>query len=338
MWFGQKIYVREGKAQHGKWLPYDTREAAINAGSTLVSILELCCTSDQFLDWQNQVEQAGGDPRKVRPAFPFRGPFYADFDNSEDLDGLKKELARRLTHIQETHNLEDEDFQLWYSGSKGFHLIMDPALYGAQKVENKNLPDIYKIFACGLGLGDIMDPVVYSKGRGRLWRVEGHLRSNGCRKIPISLGQLRGLSVADIQKLARSSSWYRPELRIHPPRSKSLVRVFQEGVEIVMDRERKRIRKPRQKKAPTGTDVLSRALARLPLDYCDNYGEWLSVGMALHDGTDGGLEGLKLWHEWSRQSDKYDAHRLDHLWDGFSDDPHGISVGTLFYLAGKQMD
>lgn len=334
MWFGQKIYMKDGKPQHGRWLPYETREAAVKAGSTLVSILELCCTPEEYFDWLSQMEKAGSDPRKVRPVFPFRGPFYADFDNDHDLPGLKKDLATRLTEIQERFDLEDEDFQIWYSGSKGFHLVLDPALFGAEKVENKNLPLIYKTFACGLGLGDIMDVVVYSRGRGRLWRLEGDLRSNGCRKIPISLGQLRGLSVKEIQKMARSASWYRPELRIHPPRSKPLYKLWLEAVDIVMDRERKRLKKPRRKTGPIGTDKLSQALARLPKAYCDDYKEWLTIGMALHDGTGGGSNGLELWHQWSQQSEKYDPDVLDHNWEGFGD-PQGIGVGTLFYLSGK---
>ncbi len=335
MWFGQKIYEHKGKIQHGRWIAYDTRDAAMKAGCKLVSILELCCNSDEYYDWLDQVERVGGDPRKVRPLFPFAGPFYADFDSADNLKGLKGNLVSKLNALQEKHDLEDEDFQIWYSGSKGFHLVLDPALFGAVGFEHKLLPDIYKIFGCGLGLGDLMDVVVYSKGRGRLWRVEGDLRSNGCRKIPISLGQLRGLSVTEIQNLARQKSWYRPELRINPPASKTMTALFKEAVEMVEDRNRKRIRKPRNKTGPVPEARLSQALAALPQAYCDDYGDWLTVGMALHDGTGGSLEGLELWRQWSMQSEKYDPHVLDHMWDGFQEDPNGISVGTLFYLAGQ---
>ena len=342
MWFGQKIYPGDGKPIHGKWIAYESRESAIRAGSTLVSILELACTPDAYQQWKQDQEKSGKDPRKMRPSFSFRGPFYADFDDADDLPSLKKRLVKRLDHLQDRHGLEDEDFQLWFTGSKGFHMILDPALFGASDLEHKALPDIYKLFGCHLGLGDLMDPVVYSKGRGRLWRVEGVLRSNGCRKIPISLGQLRGLKISDLKKLAQKSTWYRPELRINPPVINSMAVRFHDAVTLISDREKQKKARRKQNKPFSGRNAkpeladLADALSRLPASYCEDYGEWLMIGMALHDGSEGSMDGLDLWHDWSKQSDKYEPAALDHAWESFESDPDGITVGTLFYLAGKR--
>jgi len=55
-------------------------------------------------------------------------------------------------------------------------------------------------------------------------------------------------------------------------------------------------------------DTATLAELRYYLDFHDPdspYEEWVAVGMALHDATGGGPEGLALWDEWSRRGSKY---------------------------------
>ena len=58
--------------------------------------------------------------------------------------------------------------------------------------------------------------------------------------------------------------------------------------------------------------------------------DWVKVGMALHHETNGGIEGLNLWDEWSAGSPKYAGRSdLETVWRSFHDTPNAVTVGML---------
>jgi hypothetical protein len=69
------------------------------------------------------------------------------------------------------------------------------------------------------------------------------------------------------------------------------------------------------------------ALGKVDKIHFDDYSLWIKIGMALR-GLSG--DGLALWHEFSKQSAKYDPEVLDKKWDTFK---HDISIGYIFNLA-----
>jgi RecA-family ATPase len=59
------------------------------------------------------------------------------------------------------------------------------------------------------------------------------------------------------------------------------------------------------------------------------YGEWLSVGMALkHEGAD-----VSVWDDWSRQGTKYKAGECERKWASFRSS--GVTGGTLYHIATR---
>ena len=82
--------------------------------------------------------------------------------------------------------------------------------------------------------------------------------------------------------------------------------------------------------APGGTDVdkLRAALRKLSPRRADDYQDWLNVGMALKSI---GGQGLDLWHEFSKQSSKYNPAVLDAKWETFH--PQAITAASVFYWA-----
>lgn len=66
----------------------------------------------------------------------------------------------------------------------------------------------------------------------------------------------------------------------------------------------------------------------------DDYDDWLTVGMAIHNATDG--KGIMLWDNWSRQSNKYNENAIRTKWSSFGS-PHGepITIATLKKLASE---
>lgn len=59
-----------------------------------------------------------------------------------------------------------------------------------------------------------------------------------------------------------------------------------------------------------------------------NMQDWVKVGMAIHHETGGSDEGLALWDEWSRRSDKYTGDTFTR-WRSFHDTANAVTVGYL---------
>lgn len=66
-----------------------------------------------------------------------------------------------------------------------------------------------------------------------------------------------------------------------------------------------------------------------------NYDRWLSVGMALHDATQGSQDGLSLWIRWSsKNAQAHDDSLMDMKWHSFGRNIFNkITVGTLYAMA-----
>ncbi|MDQ7090308.1 MAG: PriCT-2 domain-containing protein [Methylococcales bacterium] len=60
--------------------------------------------------------------------------------------------------------------------------------------------------------------------------------------------------------------------------------------------------------------------------------EWVKIGMAVKDGLNG--EGFDLFDSWSKGSDSYQSHDAKDTWRSIKAGG-GVTVGTLFYLAGE---
>ena len=82
--------------------------------------------------------------------------------------------------------------------------------------------------------------------------------------------------------------------------------------------------------APGGPDIdkLRAALASLSPRRADDYQDWVNVGLALKSI---GPVGLELWHEFSRQSAKYNPAVLEAKWETFS--PSAITAASVFFWA-----
>ena len=74
------------------------------------------------------------------------------------------------------------------------------------------------------------------------------------------------------------------------------------------------------------------ALNRLDPD-CD-YQKWLTIGMALHHGSNGGSDGLSLWDEWSRKGASYRQGETAYKWSTFGHNSGpAVTIGSLFHYA-----
>jgi len=334
MYFGQKYHRRGNERVPGRWNAYPTRQAAIRDGCEFVSVLELCGTVERYEAWSR--ENPNG-----RLKLPFRGPFYADFDARGNLVDLKKTLLTELWDLIDDFGLSPEDLWLWFSGAKGFHLLIPETLFSPTGFSHPHLPSIYRDFALALGFEDLMDKVVYSESRGRLWRVAGKRRVDGSRKIPLTIYQLANLTIKEIRDLSRGADPMRHDRGPMPKPNKGMCELF-DGVVARFERQRRVRAKPAPRKprvavtvpeVARGPEEIEALLAALPDGVVDDYGDWLRVGMALHHASAGADWGLALWDDWSRGSVKYEAEVTAAKWIGFSDVEDGVTLATLIYWA-----
>lgn len=61
--------------------------------------------------------------------------------------------------------------------------------------------------------------------------------------------------------------------------------------------------------------------------------EWVKIGMALKDGLNGG--GFDVFSEWSKSGGSYSKADAQDTWNSIKANGNGVTVGTLFYLAGQ---
>lgn len=81
-------------------------------------------------------------------------------------------------------------------------------------------------------------------------------------------------------------------------------------------------------------DELRNRLMLIPPDL--GYQDWCNVGMALYHHSDGGDEGLEIWHEWSSTYDEYDADELEEKWPTFSlSEKEGVTPITATFILAR---
>ena len=154
--------------------------------------------------WKTVADQYRGDNSR-----PHWAPLYFDIDAEGDLEKALG-LARALvTFFSETLTLPPEAVRVWFSGSKGFHVLVSPTALGVEP--SPTLTVDMKAVALGLcrrlrehGAPDLeTDAAVYSLPR--MLRAADQVNpKSGLFKVELSHEELANLSVDKIIQIARA--------------------------------------------------------------------------------------------------------------------------------------
>lgn len=105
--------------------------------------------------------------------------------------------------------------QIYFSGSKGFHVLVDSDVLGIKP--SKSLNDDYKVIAQRMKnytLHDSVDTSIYD--RKRLFRIPNSINSKtGLYKVPLTIDELRGVTLEEMKDIAsapRELSTVKPRL------------------------------------------------------------------------------------------------------------------------------
>lgn len=134
-------------------------------------------------------------------------PLYFDFDDNcieSDYLNIRRQVYQTVKYLDRQLYIPQEDIQIYFSGNKGFHLIIAPDILGIKPDKELNIK--YKKLVsfiakeCGL---TYLDKRIYD--RKRLFRLPNTINSkSGLYKIQLTLDQLMNSSYEDIVDLAKT--------------------------------------------------------------------------------------------------------------------------------------
>lgn len=138
------------------------------------------------------------------------GDFYLDFDHdiadSEDkekaFDLVRKEVLAVIKYIRILYGIENSEMKIYFSGSKGIHLVIPKEILGVEP--NKQLNLIYRMMAedmMRLTNSTTLDLRIYDNKR--LFRLPNSVHpKTELYKIPLRYNELVELPYSEVAKLA----------------------------------------------------------------------------------------------------------------------------------------
>lgn len=145
---------------------------------------------------------------------PILAPMYFDFDDDDVEKNYKEErseVLRTIGLLKQWFHVPEEVVQVYFSGHKGFHVIVPSEVFGLQPEPNLN--DKMKLVMQRVRQtleSERIDRRIYD--RKRLFRIPNTINSkSGLYKIPLNIQWLRQASFEDICRLAT-----RPQLMLWP--------------------------------------------------------------------------------------------------------------------------
>ncbi len=184
--------------EKGAWHPLlvkagvDAEKLALGEGARKLTILS---TNNLVADGDDE-----GVARN-RDDISYKGPLYFDIDNKTDIP-LAIDSTLRLCDRLIAMGVPDDALQIFASGSKGMHLLVQDQLFAAGRF-TRRLPEIYRemareLYVPGLDFG------VYSAGRGNSFRIPNIQRDDGNYRVPITYGELKTLSADAYGELVKA--------------------------------------------------------------------------------------------------------------------------------------
>ena len=135
----------------------------------------------------------------------FIAPLYLDLDIDnieEDYDKLVRDLKILIHKLTTEFHVEQNDIQIYFSGSKGFHLIISENIFGFEpgRTLNKDLKKI-AVYLKAYTLTKCVDTKIYDYKR--LFRINNTINSKtGLYKVRILYDDLVNMSYDELVKYA----------------------------------------------------------------------------------------------------------------------------------------
>lgn len=135
------------------------------------------------------------------------GNFYLDFDAEDDVGAAQMDAQVAIWHMRTKYsfNLPEEAFHIYFSGSKGFHIIIKAAYFGY--AAQPNLNGVFKLIAKDLAEqcpNGTLDLKIYDKRRLMRMPNSIHPKTN-LYKVPLTYAQLTTMTPDEIREAAKEN-------------------------------------------------------------------------------------------------------------------------------------
>lgn len=168
-------------------------------------------------------------------------PIYIDLDINDlekDFEKLKRDVLLITRRLITMFNLKEQDIKYYFSGSKGFHIIIPHEIFGISPIRDLN--DKYKILAIELKSYTItkaVDTRIYDTKR--LFREPNTINTKtNLYKVQMSLDQIRKITYNELLEYASSpKDLFDVEVEYNPKAEQA----FNSLIEQVKERQKKSI-------------------------------------------------------------------------------------------------
>lgn len=180
-------------------------------GIALASVQQFPGPSNQpeALKWKSRAGKPGAEEFfKGADALPVWSPFYLDID-SADAPWKSLHFARMAADwFRAGLGLAEGDVLVWFSGSKGFHLLVSPVALGIEPGVDLTMrfmrPVAIRLYRELIRRGaPAIEPDLSAYSLPRLLRLPGEVNpKSGLYKIQLTLAELQSLELEEIRELA----------------------------------------------------------------------------------------------------------------------------------------
>lgn len=153
------------------------------------SLIDSYCSAYLYND--SKVEQA-----------ELYGNLYLDFDDKNNVENAREDLIHTLSFFKIVYQIPNDQMKIYFSGNKGFHLIVPKEILGVEP--DKNLNGIFKTIAEQVkrySIHKTVDLQIYDNKR--LFRIPNSINGKtNLYKIIITPEELFNLSIDQIRQMA----------------------------------------------------------------------------------------------------------------------------------------
>ncbi len=153
----------------------------------------------------------------------YNGPVYSDFlpidiDDDNNLDNAQKVAVNAVKKLEATADVQLEYIWLYFSGSKGFHILLPAEMLGVEP--SKHLPDHFKFMVSRMFPDLDIDLSIYDKLR--LFRISNTKHGKtGLYKVQLRPNEILYKNIGEIKELAKKPR----DATCEPPEEKNDVLV-----------------------------------------------------------------------------------------------------------------
>jgi hypothetical protein len=169
-------------------------------------------------------------------------PLYLDLD-IDDIEinflKVKQDLLLVMRRLKTVFSLSDKDIELYFSGSKGFHILVSHSIFGFEP--SRDINKQYKKIAIDLKTYTVnksVDTKIYDNKR--LFRVPNTINhKTGLYKVPISYDKIKEInSFEELRKYASSKKPMMPRIYKFNPKARL---AFDELIERIDTEEKAKV-------------------------------------------------------------------------------------------------